>query len=76
MMYLWIDQQFLSFIKDWCMKMQGLNKKKNFSNLQGSATSGFFIVCVGTNSQNRVEKMYGYNFFYKGRTFLLNKPTP
>lgn len=76
MMYLLIDQQFLSFIKEWCMKMQGLNKKKNFSNLQGSATSGFFIVCVGTNSQNRVEKMYDYNFFYKGQTFLLKKQTP
>lgn len=56
--------------------MQGLIQKKNFSNLQVSATSGFFIVYVVMESQNTVEKMYDYNFFYKGQTYLLNKQSP
>jgi len=29
MMYLFIGQHFLTFIKEWCIKMQGLKEKKN-----------------------------------------------
>lgn len=76
MMHLLIDKQFLSFIKDWYVKMQALNEKKNFSNLQVAATSVFSIVCVETNCQSRVEKMYNYNIFYEWQTFLLNKKSP
>lgn len=75
MMHLLIDQ-FLSFIKDWYIKMKGLNEKKNFSNLQVSVMSVVFIVYVETNSQSTVEKMYYYNFFNKGQTFLLNNESP
>lgn len=57
MMHLLIDQQFLSFIKDWYIKSQVLNEKKNFSNLQVAVPSVFFIVYVWTNSQSRVEEM-------------------
>lgn len=46
MMHLLIDQQFLSFIKDWYIKSQVLNEKKNFSNLQVAVPSVFFIVYV------------------------------
>lgn len=56
--------------------MQSLNEKKKFWNLQVAATSVFFTVYVETNSQSRVEKMYDYNFFYKGQTFLLNNNSP
>lgn len=43
-MYELIDQQFLSFIKEQCINMQGLNAKKNLNNLQVSTTSKFFIM--------------------------------
>lgn len=56
--------------------MWGLNEKKIFGSLQVAATFVFFIVYVETNSQSRVEKMYDYNFFYKGQTFLLNNKSP
>lgn len=49
---------------------------KIFGSLQVAAAFVFFIVYVETNSQSRVEKMYDYNFFYKGQTFLLNNKSP